>query len=227
MNAVIFYSATGQSAAVAEYFAKRLGFPIVEIKEAAGKEYENAVLVFPVHCQNLPDAVKDFLKDVNIQNLTAIATYGKMCPGNLLFELKNTFEMNLVAGAYIPTKHSYIEDDTAFCEFERLEPIFAKILSPSPINPPRLYKNPIADLFPKLRSRLGLRICRDSSCTDCGACTEICRFGGIKNGVTNRKCIRCLECVASCPNKALSFKARLPLRIYLRKKKINDTIIYV
>ncbi|MDE5593006.1 MAG: 4Fe-4S binding protein, partial [Clostridiales bacterium] len=49
----------------------------------------------------------------------------------------------------------------------------------------------------------------------------------IAYGKTNRKCIRCLKCVAQCPQNALHFSARLPMRTYLRKKKCDKLLIYV
>ena len=79
MNAVVFYSNTGQSKRIAAYFANELGFPLVEIETDCSNEYQNLVLVFPVHCQNIPDIVKTFLKRITAAHLTVIATYGKMC----------------------------------------------------------------------------------------------------------------------------------------------------
>ena len=227
MNAVVFYSTTGQSALVAEYFAKKLCYPVFDIENSEGKRYESLVLVFPVHCQNIPYVVEDFLKTAEVEHLTLIATYGKMCPGNVLYEIKDKFNLNVVAGAYIPTKHSYVDGDDRFADFEKLEPIFEKIKNPSPIELPRLYKNPLANLFPRLRSRLGLKIYKDSNCISCGICDKNCHFGAIKDGVTNDRCIRCLKCVKACPQGALHFKARLPLRLYLSKKQVNKTIIYI
>lgn len=227
MNAVVFYSTTGQNVLVAEYFAKKLCYPVFDIEKSEDKRYESLVLVFPVHCQNIPYVVEDFLKTAEVEHLTLIATYGKMCPGNVLYEIKNRFNLNVVAGAYIPTKHSYVDGDSTFADFEKLEPIFEKIKNPSSIELPRLYKNPLANLFPRLRSRLGLKIYKNSNCKSCGICDENCHFGAIKDGVTNDRCIRCLKCVTVCPQGALHFKARLPLRLYLSKKQVNKTIIYI
>ncbi len=227
MNAVVFYSTTGQSELVAKYFAQKLCYPVFDIENIESKRYESLVLIFPVHCQNIPYVVEDFLKTAEVEHLTAVATYGKMCPGNVLYEIKKKFGFNIVAGAYIPTKHSYVDGDVGFADFEKLEPIFEKIKNPLAINLPRLYKNPFANLFPRLRSRLGLKIYKNSICTNCGICTENCHFGAIKDGVINDKCIRCLKCVTVCPNNALYFKARLPLRLYLSKKQVNKTIIYI
>ncbi len=227
MNSVAFYSNTGESKAVAEYLANALHYPLIDVERGGESHYNNLVLVFPVHCQNVPYVVKAFLKQTKVDKLTCIATYGKMCTGNVLYEIQRKYHMNIVAGAYIPAKHSYIEEDDSFSDFDRLIPVIKKVENPSPVRLPRLYKNLFASLFPELRSRILLKIIKNSKCNGCGVCTGKCSFNAIRAGVTNRKCVRCLKCVAACPNKALSFKPRLPLRLYLRKKKVNELIIYV
>ena len=227
MNAVVFYSNTGQSKAIAAYFAKQLGYPLADMETTCAEYYQNLVLVFPVHCQNIPDIVKSFLKNISVENLTVVATYGKMCCGNVLYEIQKNYQKNIVAGAYIPTKHSYIDNDDAFCDLDELKPIVEKVKEPSYIQLPRLYKNPLADIFPKLRSRIGLAIQKSENCNGCNLCAERCSFGAIKSGTTNRKCIRCLKCVESCPRQALKIKLGMPLKLYLRKKKSNKIIIYV
>ena len=227
MNAVVFYSNTGQSKVIATYFANQLGYPLADMETKCAEYYQNLVLVFPVHCQNIPDIVKSFLKNISVENLTVVATYGKMCCGNVLYEIQKNYQKNIVAGAYIPTKHSYIDNDDAFCDLDELKPIVEKVKEPSYIQLPRLYKNPLADIFPKLRSRIGLAIQKSENCNGCNLCAERCSFGAIKSGTTNRKCIRCLKCVESCPRQALKIKLGMPLKLYLRKKKSNKIIIYV
>ncbi len=227
MNAVVYYSSTGQSKRIAAYFADKLGYPLVDMETDDTDHFENLVLVFPVHCQNIPDIVKAFLKKVTIENLTAIATYGKMCSGNVLYEIQRDYHINLVAGAYVPAKHSYIQGDDLFSRYEELTPIIEKIKKPSHIQLPKVYKNPLADLFPALRSRIGVKIRRNESCNGCNLCAEQCSFGAIQRGTTNDKCIRCLRCVESCPRQALKAKIGLPLNLYLHKKKTEKLIIYV
>ena len=227
MNAVAFYSNTGQSKFIAEYFTNQLEYPLADIETEYAKHYQNLVLVFPVYCQNIPDIVKDFLENISVENLTIVATYGKMCCGNVLYEIQKKYQKNVIAGAYIPTKHCYIDNDDVFYDFDKLKPIVEKIKNPSYVQLPKLYKNPLADIFPKLRSRLGLTIRKSADCDGCNLCTERCSFGAIKMGKTNRKCIRCLRCVESCPRQALKIKLGLPLKLYLRKKTTNKLIIYV
>ena len=226
MNAVVFYSNTGQSKAIATYFANQLGYPLADMEIKCAEYYQNLVLVFPVHCQNIPDIVKSFLKNISVENITVVATYGKMCCGNVLYEIQKNYQKNIVAGAYIPTKHSYIDNDDAFCDFDKFKPIVEKVKEPSYIQIPKLYKNPLADVFPKLRSKLGLTIQKNANCSGCNLCAECCSFGAIKLGKTNSNCIRCLRCVEVCPHQALKIKLGLPLKLYLRKKKTQEVIIY-
>ena len=227
MNAVVFYSNTGQSKAIATYFANQLGYSLADMEIKCAEYYQNLVLVFPVHCQNIPDIVKSFLKNISVENLTVVATYGKMCCGNVLYEIQKNYQKNIVAGAYIPTKHSYIDNDDAFCDLDELKPIVEKVKEPSYIQLPRLYKNPFADFFPKLRSRLGLTIQKSADCNGCNLCADRCSFRAINSGKTNSNCIRCLKCVEACPRQALNIKLGLPLKLYLRKRKTNKFIIYV
>lgn len=225
MNAVAFYSNTGESRAVAQFFAKSLNYPLLNIEEVCPESYNNLVLIFPVHSQNLPHIVKRFLNNAKIENLTAIATYGKMCPGNVLQEIQKKYGFSIIAVAYIPTKHSYTGGES-FSEWESLTPIIDKVNNPSPIKLPKLYKNPFASLLPDLRSRFNVKIYKTQACNGCGVCADNCPFNAISEGVTNGKCIRCLKCVSSCPNQALKFHLRLPLRLYLKRQKMSKLIIY-
>ena len=227
MNAVVFYSNTGQSKHLAAHLANELGFALFNIETACADKYQNLILVFPVHCQNIPDIVKAFLKRITVTHLTAIATYGKMCYGNVLYEIQKNYAPNVVAAAYVPTKHSYIDDDDPFCDYAKLGKVIEKIKSPSVIKLPKRYKNPFANLFPKWRSRVGLQINKTLSCNGCNICAEHCSYHAINKGNINSDCIRCLRCVEICPQNALKVKLGLPLKLYLKKKKENTIIIYV
>ena len=99
MNAVVFYSNTGQSKAIATYFANQLGYPLADMEIKCAEYYQNLVLVFPVHCQNIPDIVKSFLKNISVENLTVVATYGKMCCGNVLYEIQKKLSKEYCRGS--------------------------------------------------------------------------------------------------------------------------------
>lgn len=227
MNAVAFYSSTGQSRRVAEFFSEQLGYPLIDVESTKVFQFEDLVLVFPVYCQNIPKRVCAFLNRAEVVNLTVVATYGKMCHGNVLYEIQNKYKKNIVAAAYVPTKHTYLQNDEEFRDFEKLAPVVKKVAVPETIELPKTYKNIFADLFPDMRGRAGVKILKSPSCIGCGICTEKCSFGAIDSGKTNKNCIRCLKCVSVCPRNALKVKIRMPLRIYLGKKKSDKVIIYV
>lgn len=227
MNAVVYYSKTNESKKIAEYFSKKLNYNIIDIEIIDMFNFNNLILAFPVHCQNIPNPVKLFLNNIKVNNLTIIATYGKMCPGNVLKEIQNKYHKNIVAAAYVPTKHSYIVDDNSFNEYCKLDEIITKINNPSIIQLPKMYKNPLSNLFPKLRSRIGVKIYKNNNCNNCNVCNKVCSLKAINCGITNNNCIRCLKCVQECPMHALKFKNNLFLKIYLKKKKNNELIIYI
>ena len=226
MNAVIYHSNTGQSKRVAEYIADITAFELYDIFDLSEYVFDTAILVFPVHCQGVPAHVKDFLARLRARNLVVIATYGRMCCGNALNYIQRRYRHNIIAAAYVPTKHSYLRED-GFDDFERLNGIADKLNNPTPVKIPRRYKNPLSDFCKGLRSRIGVKMFKDECCNNCGQCSEVCNNNAIKNGKTNRNCIRCLKCVKECPNKAIRFELRLPMRIYLKKKKHDDLIMYV
>lgn len=226
MNLVIYYSATGQSERIAKYIAKKTEFEAADILTLKNKEFENAVIVFPVHCQNIPAPVKKLLEKISVKNLTVIATFGRIFHGNVLYEIQKRYDHNIVAAAYIPTRHSYLSD-REFNRFEELNALSDKILSPSPVVIPKSFKNPLSNILKGWRSRLGVKIYRDKNCDGCGTCEGVCPFGAIKNGKPNRKCIRCLACVAHCPKNALHSANRLPMRLYLKKKKTDNIEIFI
>ena len=225
-DAIVYYSNTNQSRRVALYFAHALGYQLCDIFEVCDYDFDNLVLTFPIHCQSLPSVVKDFLAKVKIENLTLIATYGRMCHGNALYEAQKLYSHNIVAGAYIPTRHCYLQDKE-FDDFDRLEPIVKKVLAPSLIKIPKSYKNPLSDLFKVKRSQLGVKITKNAKCDGCGLCAQVCKHSAIKDGVTNKNCIRCLRCVSLCPKGALEFSATAPMKIYLKKKKRDELKIYI
>ena len=227
MNAVVFYSNTGQSKLVAEYLANKLSYPLIPIG-SAGQCYDCLVLVFPVHCQNAPSVVESFLSKTTSKYTVLVATYGKMCTGNVLCELQNKYKMNIIAGAYIPSKHTYLENDEDVTDLEKLRPLIEKIQTSScAVTFPKLYKNPLANAFPNLRGRLGVKLIKNEKCNACGLCEANCPLNAISCGVPNKNCIRCLRCVKVCPTDALEYKVRLPLALYLAKKKKRETIIYI
>lgn len=225
MNSVLYYSNTGESKRIAEYFANETGYRLADLLKTTGYVYENTVVVFPVHCQNVPQAVTSFLSRLQTKNLILIAAYGKMSYGNVLYEIQQKYRHNIVAAAYVPTKHAYV-DEPRFEDFVKLAPLFDKFKSPTAVKIPKSSKNPFADFAPAWRSRQGVKLVLSGNCNGCGQCAAVCPEHAIKNGKTNRNCIRCLRCVQTCPQGALSYILRPALAHYLRTKRKTDIVIY-
>ena len=223
MNAVIYFSCSGQSKAVAEDLAKRLGYDLYETRSVEGKFFENVAIVFPVHCQSYPKPLKSFFKALNAKHVTLIATYGRAHCGNAIYEAAKLVTGEIVAAAYLPAKHTYCEfGETVFVP----EEIVCKMSAPLPIKIPKLKKTPFAGFLPDLRSRLIIKIKKSKKCVSCGICGGQCPVGAIKNGNISTKCVRCLKCVSSCPQGALTVKQGSILRRYLRKPRYEKTLIY-
>ncbi len=225
MNAVIYYSNTGQCRRIAEYLADKSGYALTDIYEAQNG-YGTVILVFPVHCQNIPAAVKTFLSKLKVVTLAAVAVYGKMSFGNVLYEVQRRYRHSIAAAAYVPSKHAYLAED-GFEDFEKLDFITEKLKDPVAVKIPRSRKNIFANFLPAFRSRMGVKLYADAACDKCGACSKVCKTDAMDNGKPNKKCIRCLKCVEACPRNALHFSTRRAMRLYLKKRKKEELIIYI
>ena len=225
-NVVIYYSNTGESKRIADYLARKLNFEPIDLDGDPPFEFENAVLVFPVYCQDVPRAVNKYLKRLSVQNLAIVATYGKMSCGNVIYEIAKKHTFRVIAAAYVPTKHSYM-NEAPFCDFSRLDAIADKFERKTTVSIPKLRKTPFANWLKDTRSRLGTKIVKTDTCTACKTCEKACSLHAIKCGKPNGKCIRCMKCVAVCPQKALQIKLHPVMAGYLKKPKQTEFILYV
>lgn len=226
MNIVVYASYTGECQRIAQYLSKKTGYLLCSIEEISPASFENLILVFPVHCQNIPEAVKRFLSSVSVKHLAAIAAYGKMSYGNVLYEIQHRYPHTIVAGAYVPTKHSYLAGPR-FEDFEKLDAIAEKMTNPKEVIIPKSFQNPLANFFPTFRGQIGVQIVRNEDCRHCGICERSCPTHAMRNGKPARRCIRCLRCVSRCPHGALSFRCRLPMALYLQKKPHTRFVMYL
>ena len=226
MNKVFYFSATGHCREIATIFAERLGAPVHEIGGGGVDSAQTAVVVFPVHCQSLPEPVRCWLPKLRAENVVLIAAYGRMHPGTALHEAAGLVSGRVIAGANLPTGHSYLGDEVPF-DPGALEPILRRIEHPSEADIPKGERQLFARLAPALRSRVGVKISRSNSCDGCGNCTRRCPVGAMEKGLPGKGCIRCLRCVHECPRRALSFSLHPLLRLYLRKPRRAETILYL
>ncbi len=217
MTKVYYFSGSGHSRTVAEACAELLNCAIAEIHGKTGEtpEEHTAVVVFPVYCQNIPEPVKQFLRKAAAKYMVLIATYGRISYGNVLQEAQKLVRGDVIAGAYIPMGHTFLDGGCAF-DPACLRPIAERIAHPKSIRIPASAKNALSNLFPGLRSRVGVRIAKNDQCNHCGLCAAQCPVQAIKDGRITAKCIRCLHCVTNCPQGALQYRNGWILDQYLQ-----------
>jgi len=228
MTTIYCFSGSGHSLAVAEALSGMLNCTIRQIgPETDGTAADDtAVVVFPVYCQNIPVPVKRFLKTLAAKHVALIATYGRISYGNVLFEAQNLIAGDVIAGAYVPTGHTFLDEAPTF-PVDRLRPLAERIIAPRKLRLPKTRKDLLADLFPALRSRIGVKIIRSGQCSHCGRCEAACPMGAIQNGVIGSRCIRCLRCVTSCPQNALRYQNSWVLSQYLKRYHKDDFVLYL
>ena len=225
MITVFCFSGSGHSLAVAKELSQMLDCEIRPIDNKTTTA-DTAVVVFPVYCQNIPKPVKRFLKGLEAKYVALIATYGKISYGNVLYEAQKLLHRQVIAGAYIPMGHTFHDGD---CEFDvtQLMPIVRRMKAPRQVTNPKTVKNPLANIFPSLRSRIGVKIKKGSNCCNCGLCERSCPVGAIRNGRIHSQCIRCLRCVTNCPQKALQYKNSRILDTYLKRYCKQEYVLYL
>lgn len=235
MNRVLYFSCTNQSEKIAMHFANALQYPFHDLTSYRGRnnfDYENAyeivVLCFPVHSQNIPEAVTFILRNLKAKYIMLIATYGKMGIGNVLLDAQKLTPSQVIGGALIPTQHSY-KDNGSFMDYNLLEPLIMKLKNKNytEIQLIKNKKNIFANFIPLKRSQWSVKITKKESCISCQICRDVCPMGAIDKGVIDNNCIRCLRCVMQCPEKALAVKITLPLKKYLKKDKVKDLKIFI
>lgn len=223
---VYCFSGSGHSLAVAKALAGMLDCD-VRLIGAAGEAAEDPVaVVFPVYCQNIPQPVKRFLKKLEAKQVALIATYGKISYGNVLYEARKHLRGKVIAGAYIPMGHTFLDGDYKF-DTTQLLPIAHRIKTPRQVTIPKTRKNPLANIVPGLRSRVGVKILKGDNCDNCGLCEKNCPVGAIRNGRLHSQCIRCLRCVTNCPQNALQYKNCRILDAYLKSYRKEEYIQYL
>lgn len=228
MIEIFYFSGSGKSKRLAEYFGKKLNSPIYDITKTDPKDYccETAVIIFPVYCQNIPDPVIDFIPNLFAKKIVFVATYGKKSYGNVIFDAKELTFAEVIGGICVPCGHSFLEENDCF-DFNSLEPIFERIKNPKPAVISKAKKDFYADLVPAKRTQLGVKLFRTEKCVHCGKCVENCPTGAISENKIGKDCIRCLRCVNECPENAIIFKTLAFMRYYLTFNRKNETKIYL
>ena len=227
MTKIYCFSGGGHTLAVAQAFSEMLGCEIADITHSTEHFPDTAIIIFPVYCQNIPGPVKAFLKSFHAKHIVLIATYGRISHGNVLWEAQNLVQGDVIAGAYIPTGHSFLNESCNFSA-ECLLPIADRIRTPCKVQLPKCRKNLLANIMPAFRSRISVKIRKNELCSNCGICQERCPMHAIKDGKITSQCIRCLRCVVNCPQGALRYENSWILNQYLnRYSKHCEPTVYL
>ena len=224
MNAIIYYSNTFESYNISKYISDKTNYPLFTILELKEFTFDNIYLVFPIHYQMIPKIIVPIIKKLKVAKAIIIATYGKMSYGNVLNDCKKILNGIVVSAAYVPTKHTYIDNDNRFNEFDKIDNILLNMERTEEVIIKKSFRNPFSNLMPHLRHKLGVKIIKNKNCNNCGMCNSFCNM--INNGKVNKKCIRCLKCISVCSNNALEYRLSFFMRLYLKKKKKNLSIVY-
>ena len=230
IDAVIYLSYTNNSKQVALFCNQFLNYKLLEIpKIDLNIKYNNVLLVYPIHSQDIPKNLYNFLTKINCNKMIAIATYGRIKHGNSLYDLRYKFFLPLIGACYFQTRHSYLKNDDFKPNYDCLIPLLSKFNTENKkLIDIKKSKSTIGyNFFPKSRAKLSIKIILDKSkCTSCNLCTENCLNKAIRNGKINHNCIRCLSCVYKCPEKALDFKLTKVLKAYLKNQTSNQNESY-
>lgn len=226
MTDVRFFTGSGHSEAIARACAGAMGEAALPMGEPLR---ENAVLllVFPVYCERVPPPVAAYLKACGAERAAFVAAYGGMSYGRVLHDAQALFRGMVVAAVVVPTEHAYTKDGYPFDEMA-LAPLVEKVRSGerAPAVIPK-GKRHLLSGAPGLRSRLGVKLVRSSRCSGCGACERACPMHAMRAGKPDGRCIRCLRCVRVCPEGALSFRLSPLLKAYLRRRKTDETRLFL
>ncbi len=228
MNAVIYISYTFNSESIAKFCSEYLNFRLIRAdKIDLEANFNNVVLVFPIHSEDAPKIIKNILKNIKCKKMIVIASYGRINQGNIIYRIRYKYRMPLVGGCYFPTKHSYLKFDDCIYNYTLLIPLLNKFDSVELIDVPKEKSTFGYNFFPILRAKYNIKIFKNKICKECNLCGQNCFNKAIKNGKINKNCIRCLRCVKICPNQSLDFKMKPILKLYLKKEKKAEPTIYL
>lgn len=233
---IFWFSATGNSLAVAKGLAERLGGARLRpmIAEAEGPEPPSSAagrigLVFPLYYLGCPKIVRDFAAILSARpeaDIFCVATRGVRHMGGALRDLRKRLARKGLAlryGAYadMPENEATLFAPSGEAEAaERLAAVPARldaIAEGIVSGARRLDPEPTAPLLPirqaayaKRLASSSLKWMADGACSGCGTCARACPLGLVRmeggKPAWSEGCQECGACINWCPARAIQYR---------------------
>ena len=226
---ILYFSATGNSLAVARQLAERLNERLMLLTGAVQQDLtaeKRIGLVFPTYDFNLPPAMPEMISQLQISPqayVFAVVTCGSAA-GNCIWVLRRLLRKNGIELAY---SHKVSMPDNSALAFgrnpnkqlgkfqrvpARMEQIIRELQAESHtlhyswfgllswlLGRPAVTRGMIHCMGPKVNP---------AKCTGCGICSRVCPMKNIrltdKKAITGDHCTVCLACVHACAQQAFT-----------------------
>ena len=225
---ILYFSATGNSLAVARQLAEQLNEQLMPLIDAVGVDLTNEKrigLVFPTYDFNLPPALRDMIAQLRISPQSyvfTVITCGSMV-GNCVWVLRRILREKGIELAY--SHKVSVPDNSALafgrnpnkqlkkfeCVPARMDQIIRELQAESHtlhyswfsllswlLGRPAVEKGMIHCLGPKVNA---------DKCTGCNTCVRVCPMDNInltdEKAIIGDNCTVCLACVHVCPQQAI------------------------
>jgi ferredoxin/flavodoxin len=235
MNAIFYFTGTGNSLKVARGIAAGLGdTKLASVCAHFGEDLsgcERIGFVYPVYFGGVPLMVKKFVESIEAPAnayLFAIATRGGFA-GNGLSEMNALLSQKgrgldfgtlLMMGAnYILLYGRLFNANFANRRAEKALPALAAAIKGKEKRPCGLPKPGTASRLEQARGNVheaALEYTVSGNCTSCGLCSKICPAEniGMKGGkpVFGSHCEQCMACLQWCPQEAINYRGKTESR---------------
>jgi ferredoxin len=250
-NVIFYFTATGNSLAIARSIADKIGeTELVSIPKAIKEgtidlNYERIGFVFPVFYSLVPSIVKRFISKLSFsksQYIFGVATLGGSY-GMTFTDLSECVAGSggvLKAAFPVPMPGNYIVKYSAFPEF--LQKLYLKRAKKKVFKISELIRKKATPSIPKgswlLRcfanssrktisnfGRMAENFYTTEKCNGCGTCAHVCPTGNIsikdKKPEWGSACEVCVACIQWCPVKAIDYGQKTQKRRQYRHPEIK------
>jgi ferredoxin len=235
MNAIFYFTGTGNSLKAAREIAAALGdTKLAGVFDSFGMDlsgYERIGFAYPIYFGGVPLIVKEFVQSLKIPEaayLFAVATYsgGEWNGLKELNALLKAKGRGLDYGTVLQMGSNYIllygrqenADSKNTAAAKKLAAIGAAIRDKEKL--PCGKANPLMSLpawrFKRSVRKTALKYDVSGNCSACGLCAKICPVRNIeikeRTPVFGGHCERCMACLQWCPQKAVNYRGKTEQR---------------